>query len=108
MPMKEAPYVPDADGCRQVMEEELISIREKGSFKDESLSNMKPAKTRFVYKLEGRADGESERYKIRLVERGFTQRPRADLFETFSPVLGFDSAHRSRYFCHARIEPWRI
>ena len=62
MSIKEALYVPDADGCRQAMEEELHGLWEKGSFKDEEpTSNMNPIKTRFVYKLKGIADGEIER-----------------------------------------------
>ncbi|CAN0504634.1 unnamed protein product, partial [Discosporangium mesarthrocarpum] len=35
-------------------------------------------------------DGAVERYKTRLVPKGFTQREGIDFFQTFSPVIGFD------------------
>ena len=71
--MKETLSAPDADEWRQAMEEELHGLRQKGIFKDEEPpSNIKPIKTRFVYKLKRGVDGEVKRYKARLVTRGFT------------------------------------
>jgi hypothetical protein len=42
---------------------------------------------KWVYRHKFRSDGSLERYKVRWVFRGFTQRPGIDFDETFSPVV---------------------
>jgi len=53
----------------------------------------KPVSCKWVFKIKQGANGEVERYKARLVARGFTQTCRVDYNETFAPVAKFTSIH---------------
>jgi hypothetical protein len=70
------------------MEEEYRALISNGTWElvlQPQGSNVVTGKWVFMHKL--RADGTLDRYKVRWVLLGFTQRPGVDYDETFSPVV---------------------
>ncbi|XP_019164275.1 PREDICTED: uncharacterized protein LOC109160431 [Ipomoea nil] len=72
---------------REAMESEIEALVQNNTW---TLTDLPKGKSqigcRWVYKVKHKADGSIERYKVRLVVKGYTQQLGVDYIETFSPV----------------------
>ncbi|KAI3500109.1 hypothetical protein L1887_35925 [Cichorium endivia] len=72
---------------QKAMEEEIIALEQNQTWElVPKPRDIKPISCKWVYKIKRRPDGSIERYKARLVARGFSQQYGLDYDETFSPV----------------------
>jgi hypothetical protein len=65
-----------------------------------------PITCKWVYKVKARSDGSLERYKARLVARGFQQKQGRDYDETFVPVAHMTTIHA--LLVVASVREWSI
>jgi len=69
------------------MSDEIRALEINNTWKLVDLPEGKtPIGCKWVYKIKRRVDGNIERYKDRLVAKGYTQREGIDFIETYSPV----------------------
>ncbi|KAJ9565416.1 hypothetical protein OSB04_001382 [Centaurea solstitialis] len=72
---------------QKAMEEEITALEQNQTWElVPRPRDIKPISCKWVYKIKRRPDGSIERYKARLVARGFSQQYGLDYDETFSPV----------------------
>lgn len=74
------------------MMEEMNALKKNRTWEKCTVSpRKKPVGCRWIFTLKYRADGTIERYKTRLVAKGYTQTYGIDYSETFSPVAKIDT-----------------
>ncbi|CAI7874372.1 unnamed protein product [Closterium sp. NIES-53] len=86
--LKEALESSDAEEWKKAMESELKSIKENGTWELVELPEGRKAITsKWLFKIKSDADGKIERYKSRLVAKGYQQKEKVDYKELFAPVV---------------------
>ncbi|CAI7811201.1 unnamed protein product [Closterium sp. NIES-53] len=85
--LKEALESSDAEEWKKAMESELRSIEENVTWELVELPEGRKAITsKWLFKIKSDADGKIERYKSRLVAKGYQQKEKVD-YKEFAPVV---------------------
>ena len=85
---KDALECEDKEKWLGAMEEEMKSLIANKTWELVEFHGQPLVDNRWVYKAKLNSLGGVDRFKARLVARGFTQRPGVDYWETYSPVTG--------------------
>ncbi|CAI7847580.1 unnamed protein product [Closterium sp. NIES-53] len=86
--LKEALESIDAEEWKKAMESELKSTEENGTWELVELPEGRKAITsKWLFKIKSDADGKIERYKSRLVAKGYQQKEKVDYKELFALVV---------------------
>jgi hypothetical protein len=85
--IEEAYSSPNADFWKEAIRSEVDSIMSNATWEVvEHPYGCKPIGSKWVFKKKFRPDGTIERYKARLVTKGYSQKEVEDFFDTYSPM----------------------
>lgn len=85
---------------KKAMNEEMDALRENNTWELQELpAGRKAIGCKWVFSTKSYVNGELVRYKARLVAKGFSQREGVDCFETFSPVVRYESMRVILFIC---------
>ena len=77
---------------RKAMDSEMASLRENGVYElVDKPNNKKVVKSKWVFRVKTNERGEIEKYKARVVAKGYSQVEGVDYDQTFSPTVRFES-----------------
>ncbi|GKD35609.1 retrovirus-related pol polyprotein from transposon TNT 1-94 [Tanacetum coccineum] len=86
--LQEALNNPDASFWKEAMQEELEALHKNKTWELVPLpGGRKPIGNKWVYKIKRNGDDQVERYRARLVVKGYAQKEGIDFNEIFSPVV---------------------
>jgi transposase InsO family protein len=98
---------PEAEMWRQAMNEELASLLEHGTWLlEQPPPGVRPLSCKWVFQTKRDARGNIERYKARLVVRGFQQREGVDYNDVFAPVSKYTTLRT--LLALAAAEDWEL
>ena len=90
--LKEAMSSPEWPEWEKAIQTELETLKHMGTWElVDAPNNRKPIMNKWVFVRKYDKDGILQKYKARLVARGFSQMPGMDYNETFSPVVRLET-----------------
>ena len=104
---REAVSSPEASNWTEACDSEISSLERNGTYEICSLPSGRQAiDTKWVFALKLTQAGTIDRYKARVVARGFRQVEGIDYFETFSPVASYPTIRT--FLSIAAAREWEI